>query len=328
VTRWAPASRALWEEAARKSRHATFFHTPAWAAVFVRTYPKKFKAAALAAPYSGGQIVLPALEIYSEAFGAFKTFYSNWPGVYGGFLWTGAAPGTRELAEAAQSLQGPRAARWTVFGSPFVASDGAFGPGWRQKERETSLVELSRIKNEDELPSIYDSAARNKLNKARRAGFVVAPAASARDVSDYYEIYKESLRRWGKNATNRYDEALFQNFFALKAPEAVLWLVKKEGRSAGGSLNFYFNGHAVEWHGVCAEAHFKDGVRNFLADALMRDARRRGFQFYDFNPSGGHAGTQDFKASMGARKNIFTSHEWQNEGLYRVFKKIKDRVGR
>src|SRR5262249_193394 len=160
--------------------HATFFHTYEWANVFATSYPDQFRLAARTFRWPDGEeLILPALQIYSEGWGAFLTYYSNWPGVYGGFLYQ-QDPTAARRAEAGLSLLSARGARWSVFGSAFSDEHGAFD-GWRRTSNATHIVELAKVRSDADLLHLYAAPARNKINKAGRAGFSVETAASPRD---------------------------------------------------------------------------------------------------------------------------------------------------
>jgi hypothetical protein len=57
---------------------------------------------------------------------------------------------------------------------------------------------------------------------------------------------------------------------------------------------------------------------NLLMAEAIRDASLRGYRWFDFNPSGGHAGVQDFKRRFGAiplaAPVIRTATGWRRAG--------------
>ena len=60
-------------------------------------------------------------------------------------------------------------------------------------------------------------------------------------------------------------------------------------------LNFYHNRHAVYWHGAFVERYFEQRPSNLVHAEAIRDACERGFDWYDFNPSGPAPGVVRFK---------------------------------
>jgi lipid II:glycine glycyltransferase (peptidoglycan interpeptide bridge formation enzyme) len=139
------------------------------------------------------------------------------------------------------------------------------------------------------------------------------------DVRAYREIYAEARARWGADATTDHPPALFAAAWeaAREHPElARLWIAEVEGELAAGAWVFYWNDHAVWWHGAARERFSGCAPQNVLQVEILRDACARDFHWYDFNPSGGHAGVARFKSHFGARELPLEHWIWASPKLW------------
>ena len=134
-----------------------------------------------------------------------------------------------------------------------------------------------------------------------REGVTVARAASIDDWRAYYEIYQDSLRRWGDTASSRYPWELFRLLHDARDDNIVLWIARHEGTPTAGSLCFYARRHIAYWHGAALEENFRIKAPHVLQYRIAEDAARRGYYWYDMLSSGGHKGVETFKAGFAAK---------------------------
>ena len=145
----------------------------------------------------------------------------------------------------------------------------------------------------------HKSAAR-KARKARKEGVSVKLASSVDDWSAYYEVYEDSLKRWGEEASSVYGWKLFKEMFERRSSNIKLWLAICHGKIVAGSLCLYSKNHVVYWHGAAYSDYFKLRPVNLLMYEAIKHACEQGCSWFDFNPSGGHEGVKAFKRSFGA----------------------------
>lgn len=155
----------------------------------------------------------------------------------------------------------------------------------------------------DAVISRFSRGHRSGISKARRLGVTTRVADTSADVEAYWRAYRASLRRWGRRATSRYPRRLFTNGLRLanEFPDALrLWLAELDGRVVAGAWVFYWNRVAIYWHGAALrEGHRTAAVTTLFADVIA-DAVAQGCAWFDFQPSGGHAGVAEFKRRFGA----------------------------
>ena len=73
---------------------------------------------------------------------------------------------------------------------------------------------------------------------------------------EYYQLYQDSIRRWGNSASNNYKLDLFQILKKLNPAVCKLWLALSDNKIISGCLCFYHNQHVGYWHGASLESYF------------------------------------------------------------------------
>ena len=165
----------------------------------------------------------------------------------------------------------------------------------------------------EELQRHFSKGHRAAITQAVRKGITTRVATSLDDYRRYYEIYEDSLRRWGDAASPRYPWSLFEvcSKLANKHPDAVrLWVAEHSGDIVAGALVFSWNGHVMYWHAANLEQALELRASNLLLANAIEDACERGCRWFDFGSSGGHEGTEAFKRRFGATERPLTSLEY------------------
>jgi CelD/BcsL family acetyltransferase involved in cellulose biosynthesis len=165
---------------------------------------------------------------------------------------------------------------------------------------ETHVIDLAQ-----EWEAIHDrwsSSCRRAERKAQSSGILVREAATEEDWREYYAVYEDSLRRWGERARFRLQWGFFELLHSLQSTNLRLWLATTgEGRVAAGAVMCCAGVHAVYWHGAALESLLPQRPMNLLFSAIIRETRKAGYRWFDFNPSAGMAGVRRFKEGFGAR---------------------------
>ncbi len=284
-----------WDEMARACAWATFFHTPLWLAVFERALPhhrivtKRFR-------FADGVTAIFPLIARSRAFGLQRAYASTAAWCYGGPISADPLSPAHLTAVAQAVLRACPNLFWRL--NPLAPHQDALAPFVTTSD-STEILDLAPLAGDEALRMHYRHSVRKQVNKAGRAGICVRPATEWPQWEAYYALYEARLAQWGDQATSRYPLALFHELFAAGSPQVKLWLAYLEDALIGGNLNFYHGRHCVEWHAAFNADYFSSGVRDFLVDWIIRDARDRGVVLYDFNPSGEHEGSRRFKQTFG-----------------------------
>ncbi|MBN1756732.1 MAG: GNAT family N-acetyltransferase [Chitinispirillaceae bacterium] len=294
-----PAGRNRWVAFCEESDRATFFHTPYWAELFTGRFPRNFRAKPAFIRFDDGNVALVPL-VYKQHLGGLLRIACSMPaGTFGGYL--------------TQSVLSPEQER-AVLRYMLRSSDCIFRENPYQPVREfpdtVSWVEdpTQAVDLEDGYESAWKRATaahRNAVRNAVKAGVTVGEAGNGEDWKTYVAIYGESIRRWRKKERYSgvaYDERFFLRIAALDAPLRKLWIARVNGRPVAGILCFYWNRHAVVWHGSALEEFFSYHPNNLLYDRAMAHAADAGYRWFDCNPSGTLHGVFKFKQYIGAKQ--------------------------
>jgi hypothetical protein len=286
---------AEWQEIASRSPYATFFHSPLWHRIFVEV-DSSLRPATRRFVFGDGKVAIFPLVESRRIMGISRTFQASPAGCYGGWICR-----DRLLPRQIDVIT-----RWVLRNCPDLYwrlnpfdPDCADLAAIASTPDSTEALDLTAYPDDAALRANYRHSVRKQIAKAARTGIVVSTAESWDEWEAYYGLYQTRLAQWGRAASNHYPLELFRKFFEERGTSVRLWIASHEGRLIGGTLNLYNGRHCVEWHAAFDTKELCCGVRDYLVDWIIRDARDRGFTIYDFNPSGGHEGTIRFKQTFG-----------------------------
>jgi len=289
-----PEAHDEWESVAGQCSYATFFHRPIWYETVSNLDAKSRVRLARFSFENGHTAILPFIE-RATMLGAVKVKHSGAAGCYGGLLSTDNLDEKSIDAVSSWLWSGPASMRINPYAPVMNVPAGV-----QVMEDTNQFIRLQVFSDEEALRRSYRHAVRKNINKGERAGLVVRPANGWDEWEKYYSLYTLVLEKWGDKATSSYPKEFFKSLLDNGGEAVCLWLVLADDKLVGGNLNFYHRAHAVEWHAAFDEDYFTHGSRVFLVHNIILDAFKRGFEVYDFNPSGGHKGTQKFKGNFGA----------------------------
>jgi len=117
-------------------------------------------------------------------------------------------------------------------------------PEFKQKESFTQVLSLDR--GVESVYKNFTKKARQSCTKAERLGVSVRPIEKS-EVKAYFDIYAETISRWGKKTIFSYPEEIFHNIAEIAGDRAKIWVAEKEGKMIAGLVAFYWNGivHAL-----------------------------------------------------------------------------------
>jgi hypothetical protein len=138
------------------------------------------------------------------------------------------------------------------------------------------------------------------VRQARRFGVSIAQADTEEEWKEYFDVYLDTLRRWGSGASSVYGWKLFKTVLKIKSEHVKLWTARHSGRIISGILTFQAPRVVVAWHAGTLSDCFYLRPQHYLHYEILRDACDRGYCWYDLNPSGGHEGVKETKKHFGA----------------------------
>jgi hypothetical protein len=292
----------LWDRVCDSSDAATFFHTRVWANVITATFPQ-WVSEPLVSEFSNGNVMVLPLMLRKGILPIRHYYESMPPGVYGGPVFA-ETPSANQLQAAWNALNELPSA--IVCGNPFSLAPSL--PAAYRRHSHTHVLDLrdstKRIEKRLRKGHLANIAA------ARRKGVQITVASHAADVDSYFDVYRNSLLRWGQAATGFYPKRLFQNLFQLPqyGHKVKLWLAMCEDRVAAGAWIFYHRRHVVYWHGAMHVDYMSWHPVHLMLCEAIKEAHELGFQWFDFNPSGGLKGVEHFKRGFGAEQRDFFAY--------------------
>jgi hypothetical protein len=272
----------------------------------------------------GTKVVLPLIKT-KVIRGLFSSYISNVAGVYGGWI-TDANLSDQQIKEIIKWIN-KHLKNFTWRINPFDEKLRDFEiPGCKK-----DFTQYLDLRNGFE--PIYKSWTEGHASAVRQAireGIVIKEAVSLKEWKDYFAIYETSLQRWGDEATSSYPYLLFENIFKESKESSgniKLWLAYFENSPVSGALNFYNNHHVGGWHAATLEKFFPKRPAHLLQYEIIKDACKKGYWWYDFNPSGGHEGVVKFKKSFGT-VNLETNVIINNSVCYKMISMIYSTIRR
>jgi hypothetical protein len=300
IVRVVPAPEHEWQRFWEECSTSTYFHSPEWARLWAEYARGRVRPAAKLVEFSDGARALLPWCFESKAGGLLSRYVGSIHGTYGG--WLAREPlADKHAVRLIQWLtreQG-RSVVWRM--NPY--DEGAFRAGVIEglqcRSDVTHAIRLPRTP--DELLKGFKASYRTQIRKALRSGeFTLSVASTLDDWREYFGVYQDSLQRWGDAPETGYGWRLFELWARLASPNVKLWVARHQGKIVSGDLCLYSNRHVAYWHGATLRSHLKTSVAKLLKFEAMQDAVRRGFEWYDFNPSAGLSGVKFFKEGFNA----------------------------
>lgn len=314
------ASDKQWIEICRKVSYSTFFHTPLWADVFCNSSKKQYEKAAKIIEFSDGKTVLFPC-VTKKVSVLVKVTLSMPAATFGGWL------STEPLHKEHMKLLLENLGEY----KDLILRENPYDP-------HLSSIQMQHAKNDSTqtvcLEGGYDTVFQNSekrhqraVNTAVKKGVWVKEAAGADQWSEYYQIYLKSIKRWKKRnlfSGVSYSKKFFDSIYNLDSSYRKLFLAYVEDEPVAGMLCFYWNNHAVMWHGAGLSEFFAYRPNNLLYDQAIHNACDNKFQWFDCNPSGGLDGVIRFKKYLGAKllKSRIIEHRSWIRTIARFARKI------
>lgn len=288
----------IWWDIIHNCNYATFFHTPIWTKLALRTFPDYKDATIFKKLGNKVRIIFPIVEVNSIG-GNFRDQTSTFAGCYGDIIADGPVNHT-EKVNIYDEILSSKTGRLRIIGNPFAESINHI-KGYQKNINSTHILELT-----SDFKSVFTNFSkghRSSYKRGQRMGVTIRLADCIEDYKAYFMAYEDSLKRWGNKATSIYPWNLFETCFYLSqvySQNIKLWIAEIDRKLIGGALVFYWGQYVVWWHGAAYADYFEYYPNNVLQTNILKDAVQNGYRFYDFNPSGGHIGVEKFKSRFGA----------------------------
>lgn len=293
-----------WWDFIKDCSSATFFHTPDWYQVWQDHFGWKIETRCI--KFKSGKKALLPLCSRKRLKGLIKEYFSGPVGTYGGVVINDSLLSKKEITLLENYLREFNSLE--LRANPFAS---ILGDTFFTQKDFTQIIQLS--KGWDTIFKQWTKGHSSAAKKGIREGVQVR-IANKDEWKKYYDIYQKSRARWGEKATNNYGWELFKILSQLNPNTCKLWLALKDKKIISGCLCFYYNKHVVYWHGASLADYFHLRPVHVLQHYIIQHAMKAGYNWYDFNPSGGHEGVVKFKAGFGVDR--IYSNGYNSKGTF------------
>lgn len=289
-----------WDSIWKECDYSTYFHSREWAELW-QNYPDfQIQPQPKLIAFSDGKTALLPLSVQRSHGGLINLYVSSPSETFGG--WISTSQLTVDHAVLLANFLVHNLGRNLVW--RFNPYDELVFKTGIQVTAEDVTHALNLERGFEALFKPQSSIAR-KARKAVKEGVLLKTASTLEEWQEYYQVYLDSLQRWGRKwgraASSGYPWELFQKIFHRNSPNIKLWVAWYENRIVSGAIYFYSKKHVVYWHGSSLEAYFHLRPANLVMYEVIKNCCERGYSWFDFNPSGGMEGVVAFKESFGAK---------------------------
>lgn len=162
------------------------------------------------------------------------------------------------------------------------------------------MVDLTQ--GDERINSKLKSSCRNHIKQAIKNKLTVSEGTGIDHWRTYYNIYLDTIKRWGAKTPYILDWKLFEILFYKKTSFIKLWLVWYNDIAIAGCINFYSHGKIIGWHMASLTAYLNLRPVHLLEYSMIQDGVNRNYSWYDFGTDGGNIGLRNFKKSFGPEK--------------------------
>jgi hypothetical protein len=295
-----------WEQVALTSPETTFFHTPLWHKIVVKTY-KHYRIATKEFTFDDGtRALIPFIQ--TKKGGLFKgkeRLKSSVFNMYGGIISdkTLSTVQQNQIFNYLISLK----ANISIMGNPF--SDYKLPMSFNCKEDFTDVIALD--KGEEYIFQRLSRNARKSIRRAIKREVTVRTIQTEEEIKGYYEVYRDTINRWGDATKYIYPQEIFLNIFRDAGDALKIWVAEKNGKMIAVLTVFYWNNLVTPFHTASLKDYFDCCPNNILHMEVIKDAINKNYRYYDFGPSGGEDGVVQFKKSFRAEKLFLVSGYWK-----------------
>ena len=295
-----------WEQVALQSPEATFFHTPLWHKIVVKTY-KHYRIATKEFTFDDGtRALIPFIQTTKG--GLFKRkerLKSSVFNMYGGII-SDTKLSTVQQDQIFDYLISLKA-NITIMGNPF--SDYKLPKSFNCTEDFTDVIALD--KGEEYIFQQLSRNARKSIRRAIKREVTVRTIQTEEEIKGYYEVYRDTINRWGDATKYIYPQEIFLNIFRDAGNAVKIWVAEKDGKIIAVLTVFYWNNLVTPFHTASLKDYFDCCPNNILHMEVIKDAINKNYRYYDFGPSGGEDGVVQFKKSFRADKLFLVSGYWK-----------------
>jgi len=286
-----------WDRYWNNCPYATYYQSREWSDIWKQYSYGKIRPDPLLIELPDNRKVLLPLTYRRYAGGILKRYGLSIPGMirYGGWLSYDVLPHNQVEILVSYILHTYRNISWRV--NPFGENIPLNGSVEYENDA-TSVIYLSE--NITGIFARYRKGNKYAIRQGERKGVTVRVGNGIEDWDAYYEMYRDTVRRWGKRALFVYGYRLFKLLAELKSENVRLWLAEYESKPVAGAVCLYSPSGVCYWHGAALGDFLSLRPVNVLDNTIISDAYNKGLKWLDFGISSHLRGVRKFKESFGA----------------------------
>ncbi len=285
------------------SECATYYHSREWAELWQAYTNGKVRAGAKLITFSDKkQILLPLM--YQHYYGKLVKRYglagppSEINAKYGNWLTDGDLCDDHITLLSEYVMRKHRNLIWQLNpydeNSKKIRFDSRF-----IRKKPFTWYRIDLTKGEELLLANMTQNCRNKIRQGMNNGLEVIEGNSLHDWKNYYEIYRNTLERWGKKALYVFDWKFFELLFTVYKTHVKLWLTRFNDIPVSGCICYYSNRSIFLFQSASvSEYRFLRPV-NLEKYMLIKDGVEKGCRWLDLGTAGKNKGLEEFKKSFG-----------------------------
>ena len=296
------ANAQTWDDIWANCEYSTYFHSREWAEIWKDYTNEKLRPEPVLITFSDNKTALIPLSKKILLNGLLTKYISSPAGTFGGWI-SKDDLSSEHINLLLNIMLKKKDIFWRINPYDKELAKHNIVP---VKSDKTQVINLQT--GFDHIVRKWSKGHRSAIKQAKRYGVTITKVQKQADWDEYFKIYQKSLKRWGTRATSHYKRTLFQYMSERNSPHISLFLAKYRNESIAGALCFYAKNHVVYWHGAALSEHFQLRPANLILYEAIRDACNKNLLWFDFNPSGGHKGVENFKKNFGTMSfecNIF-----------------------
>jgi hypothetical protein len=295
-----------WDEMWRSSEFGTYFHSREWAEIWQSyTDGNMFPDPKIITFSDDRQVVLPSMcqnyyngiiKRYAITGPPFMTKYGNW-------LNNNSLNKQHITLLVSFIMKKYKNLKWQLNPYDDNSKNITVNSKYAKRVPQISYI-IDLTKGEEIVYANMKQSCRNHIKQGINNNLMVTEGIDINHWKIYFEIYQDTVKRWGVKARFVLGWKLFEILFYKNNPDIKLWLVWYKNIAIAGSITFYSQGKIIGWHMASLTEYRNLRPNHFLEYTIIKDGIAKKYNWYDLGIDGGIKGLENFKRSFGPGKKM------------------------
>jgi hypothetical protein len=293
-----------WDEMWQMCESATYYHSREWAEIWESYTNGSIRPYAMTITFSDNiKVILPVMRrnYYGGIISRYAITGPPFISKYGNWLHKDRLSNNHIELLSRFIINRFKNLTWQLNPFDCNSKDIAVNSVYTKRYPEiTYSINLS--KGEEAIFGKFKTSCKNHIKQGINNNLIVSEETSLKHWKQYYEIYLDTVKRWGKKVPYVLSWKLFEILFNKKSPYIKLWLVWLGSTPVAGCVNFYSNRKIMAWHMTSVTEYRNLRPVHLLEYSMILDGICNNYSWYDMGTDAGIKGLADFKRSFGPEK--------------------------